>query len=150
MQTVLGRYIRSFFATTSTMAPTTKKIVFSEDAIPAMPVFSQATIANGLVYVSGNIGCSNDFVVVEGGVKAQTRRALENVAVVLKAAGSGMEHIVKANIYLTDMTDFKAMNEVYAEFFEKDNMPARTCVQVVGLPLVGACFEIECTAVVPE
>ncbi|KAJ7723971.1 Endoribonuclease L-PSP [Mycena maculata] len=128
-----------------------KKIVFAKDAIPPMPVFSQATIAKGMVYCSGNIGCTNEFVVVEGGVHAQTRRALENLTIVLKAAGSGLEHIVKANIYLTDMGDFKAMNEVYAEFFEKekDNMPARTCVAVAALPL-GANFEIECTAVVPE
>ncbi|KAF7295465.1 YjgF-like protein [Mycena indigotica] len=138
------------------MAPsTTKKLIFTPDAIPAMPVFcefsleafdeaennrdiAQAAVSNGVVYVSGNIGCTNDFKVVEGGIKAQTRRALENVSVVLKAAGSGMEHIIKANIYLTDMSDFRAMNEVYAEFFDPDNMPARTCVQVVALPLAGA------------
>ncbi|KAJ7438500.1 Endoribonuclease L-PSP/chorismate mutase-like protein [Mycena latifolia] len=122
-----------------------KKIIFTKDAIPPMPVFSQATVAKGIVYCSGNIGCTNEFVVVEGGVQAQTRRALENLSIVLKAAGSGLEHIVKANVYLTDMKDFPAMNEVYLEFF--DNMPARTCVAVAALPL-GASFEIECTAVV--
>ncbi|KAJ6597222.1 Endoribonuclease L-PSP [Mycena vulgaris] len=126
-----------------------KKIIFTKDAIPPMPVFSQATVAKGIVYCSGNIGCTNDFVIVEGGVQAQTRRALENLSVVLKAAGSGLEHIVKANVYLTDMGDFSSMNEVYLEFFDKDNMPARTCVAVAALPL-GARFEIECTAVVPE
>ncbi|KAJ6453491.1 Endoribonuclease L-PSP [Mycena vitilis] len=126
-----------------------KKIVFTPDAIPPMPVFSQATIAKGVVYCSGNIGCTNDFVVVEGGIKAQTRRALENLFVVLRAAGSGLEHIVKANIYLTDMKEFAQMNEVYIEFFDKDNMPARTCVAVAALPL-GASFEIECTAVAPD
>ncbi|KAJ6525752.1 Endoribonuclease L-PSP [Mycena capillaripes] len=126
-----------------------KKIVFTPDAIPPMPVFSQATVAKGIVYCSGNIGCTNDFVVVEGGVQAQTRRALENLSVVLQAAGSGLEHIVKANIYLTNMQEFAKMNEVYSEFFDKDNMPARTCVAVAALPL-GASFEIECTAVVPE
>ncbi|KAJ7156995.1 Endoribonuclease L-PSP [Mycena crocata] len=124
-----------------------KKIVFTKDAIPPMPVFSQATVAKGIVYCSGNIGCTNEFVVVEGGVRAQTRRALENLSVVLKAAGSGLEHIVKANVYLTNMEDFKAMNDVYLEFFDKDNVPARTCVGVAALPL-GASFEIECTAVV--
>ncbi|KAK7037991.1 YjgF-like protein [Favolaschia claudopus] len=128
-----------------------KKIVFTKDAVPPLPIFSQATIANGTVYCSGNIGCAvenGDLVVVEG-VQAQTRRALENLSMVLKAAGSGLEHIVKANIYLTNMGDFQKMNEVYAEFFDKDNLPARTCVAVVALPL-GACFEVECTAVVPE
>ncbi|KAJ7149369.1 Endoribonuclease L-PSP [Mycena filopes] len=146
-----------------------KKIVFTKDAVPPMPVFSQATIAKGIVYCSGNIGCTKEFVVVEGGVKAQTRQALENLSIVLKAAGSGLEHIVKgylawaylspyprgftavpqANVYLTDMTEFTAMNEVYLEFFDKDNMPARTCVAVAALPL-GARFEVECTAVVPD
>ncbi|KAJ7775187.1 Endoribonuclease L-PSP [Mycena metata] len=126
-----------------------KKIVFTKDAVPPMPVFSQATIAKGIVYCSGNIGCTNEFVLVEGGVKAQTRRALENLSIVLQAAGSGLEHIVKANIYLTDMDEFAAMNEVYSEFFDKDNMPARTCVAVAALPL-GARFEVECTAVVPD
>ncbi|KAJ6537317.1 Endoribonuclease L-PSP [Mycena sp. CBHHK59/15] len=126
-----------------------RKIVFTKDAVPPMPVFSQATVARGVVYCSGNIGCTNEFVVVEGGIQAQTRRALENMSVVLKAAGSGLEHIVKANIYLTDMGDFRAMNEVYAEFFDKDNMPARTCVAVIALPL-GAKFEIDGTALVPE
>ncbi|KAJ7632901.1 Endoribonuclease L-PSP [Roridomyces roridus] len=126
-----------------------KTIVFTKDAIPPMPVFSQATVAKGIVYCSGNIGCTNDWVVVEGGITAQTRRALENLSVVLTAAGSGLEHIVKANIYLTDMNDFQPMNQVYATFFDKDKMPARTCVAVAALPL-GARFEIECTAVVPE
>ncbi|KAJ7286141.1 Endoribonuclease L-PSP/chorismate mutase-like protein [Mycena rebaudengoi] len=127
-----------------------KKIVFTEDALPPMPVFSQAVVANGTVYCSGTIGCTRDLVVVEGGIKPQTRAALENMSIVLKAAGSGLEHIIKANIYLTDMADFKAMNEVYMEFFDKDNMPARTCVGVAELPLPGAKFEIECTALVKE
>ncbi|KAJ6502214.1 Endoribonuclease L-PSP [Mycena sanguinolenta] len=127
-----------------------KKIVFTKDAVPPLPIFSQATIAKGIVYCSGNIGCTNDLDVVEGGIKAQTRRALENLTIVLKAAGSGLEHIVKANIYLTNMNDFREMNEAYSEFFtDKDNLPARTCVAVAALPL-GANFEIECTAVVPD
>ncbi|KAJ7827477.1 Endoribonuclease L-PSP/chorismate mutase-like protein [Mycena olivaceomarginata] len=125
-----------------------KKIVFTTDAVPPLPVFSQATIAKGVVYCSGNIGCTKDFVLVEGGVQAQTRRALENLSIVLKAAGSSLDDIVKANIYLTNMNDFREMNEVYAEFF-KENLPARTCVAVVALPL-GASVEIECTALVAD
>ncbi|KAJ7709569.1 Endoribonuclease L-PSP [Mycena rosella] len=126
-----------------------KKIIFTKDAVPPMPVFSQATVAKGIVYCSGNIGCTNELVLVPGGVQSQARRALENLSIILKAAGSGLEHIVKANIYLTDMKDFPAMNEVYSEFFDKDSMPARTCVAVAALPLE-ASFEIECTAVVPD
>ncbi|ESK84082.1 YjgF-like protein [Moniliophthora roreri MCA 2997] len=123
-----------------------KKIVSTPEANPVLAVFSQAVISKGYVYVSGNIGCDKNFKVVEGGVKAQTRAALENVAIVLRAAGSGLEHIVKATIYLTNMErDFGPMNEVYAEFFDKDRMPARTCIGVCTLPM-GACFEIECMA----
>ncbi|KIK70597.1 hypothetical protein GYMLUDRAFT_32641 [Collybiopsis luxurians FD-317 M1] len=102
-----------------------------------------------MIYVSGNIGCDKNFKIV-GDIKAQTRAALENVAVVLKAAGSGLEHIVKANIYLTNMArDFGSMNEAYAEFFAKDKMPARTCIGVSVLPM-GADFEMECTAEIPQ
>ncbi|THV01427.1 Endoribonuclease L-PSP [Dendrothele bispora CBS 962.96] len=125
-------------------------IVRSEDAIPALPVFSQAVISRGYVFVSGNIGCDKDLKLVDGGVQAQARAALENIAVVLKAAGSGLEHIVKANIYLTNMErDFGPMNEVYAEFFDKNKRPARTCVGVATLPL-GAIFEMECMAEIPD
>ncbi|KAF7792435.1 hypothetical protein EIP86_003472 [Pleurotus ostreatoroseus] len=147
------------------------QIVHNPDALPTFPVFSQATISKGQVYVSGNIGCKPDLkTLVEGGVQAQTvgtriyhiqsstsshsclletkRAALENIAKVLKAAGSGLEHIVKANVYLTDMENFGAMNEVYAQFFEAGKMPARTCIGVKALPL-GADVEIECIAEIP-
>ncbi|KAG6849976.1 hypothetical protein H0H93_002978 [Arthromyces matolae] len=78
--------------------------------------YPQAVISKGNVYVSGNIGCTKDFKLVEGGVQPQTRAALENIAVVLKAAGSGLEHIVKVNIYLPNLPrDFASMNEVYLE-----------------------------------
>ncbi|KIP09920.1 hypothetical protein PHLGIDRAFT_18454 [Phlebiopsis gigantea 11061_1 CR5-6] len=126
------------------------QIVHSPAAIPPMPVFSQATISRGMVYVSGNIGCTRDLQgLVEGGVQAQTRAALENMSKVLQAAGAGLEHVVKANIYLTDMANFGPMNEVYAQFFAKDAMPARTCVAVKALPL-GADVEIECVAEIPQ
>ncbi|KAL5492846.1 hypothetical protein ACEPAI_4294 [Sanghuangporus weigelae] len=126
-------------------------VVSTPDAVPPMPVFSQATISRGYVYVSGNIGVMHDLkTIVPGGVQAQTRTALENMQKVLKAAGSGLEHIVKANVYLRYMDrDFGPMNEIYIQFFEKDKMPARTCVGVASLPL-GADVEIECVAEIPE
>ncbi|KZP20528.1 Endoribonuclease L-PSP [Athelia psychrophila] len=126
-----------------------KTLVSTPNAVPPLPVFSQAVISGGHVYVSGNIGCTKDFKIVEGGVKAQTRAALNNLAIVLKAAGSGLDHIVKANIYLSNMErDFKPMNEVYIEFFTPAMMPARTCVGVAKLPM-GADMEIECVAEIP-
>ncbi|KAG8726245.1 hypothetical protein FRC12_023577 [Ceratobasidium sp. 428] len=92
----------------------TKTIVHTENAVPPLPVFSQATIANGIVYCSGSIGYDHQLNVVSGGVVAQTTRALENLAAVLAAAGSGIEHILKANVYLANMPrDFGPMNEAY-------------------------------------
>ncbi|KAJ7597427.1 Endoribonuclease L-PSP [Mycena floridula] len=126
-----------------------KRIIFSPDALPTLPVFSQAVISRGHVYLSGNIGCDSDFKVV-GDVRAQTRAALENIAKILEVAGSDLSQIVKATIYLTNMTrDFGPMNEVYSEFFDRDNMPARTCIGVKDLPM-GADFEMECIAEIGE
>ncbi|KAF5385353.1 hypothetical protein D9615_001208 [Tricholomella constricta] len=127
----------------------TKAIVSTPDALPPLPFFSQAVISKGNVYLSGNIGCTNDLALVEGGVQPQTRAAMENIAVVLKAAGSGLEHVIKVNIYLSNMTrDFQAMNEIYIQFFDKDTLPARTCIGVASLPM-GADVEIECFAEIP-
>lgn len=128
------------------MPTDSKNIVFTPEALPPLPSFSQAVISGDRVYASGNIGCTREWKLVEGGVRGQTRAALENLSVVLKAAGSGLEHVIKVNIYLTDLVnDFQPMNEVYAEFFDKNLMPARTCVGVACLPL-GAAVEIECVA----
>ncbi|KAF9469767.1 Endoribonuclease L-PSP [Collybia nuda] len=127
-----------------------KQIVFTSEAIPPLPVFSQAVISQGHIYASGSIGVTREMKLVDGGVQPQTRAALENLATVLKAAGSGLEYIVKANIYLSNMSrDFQAMNAIYITFFKKDRMPARTCVGVAALPL-GADVEIECIAEIPE
>ncbi|KAJ3522821.1 hypothetical protein NMY22_g11724 [Coprinellus aureogranulatus] len=123
--------------------------VFTGDAIPPLPVFSQATVSKGFVFASGNIGITRDWKLVEGGIKEQTRAALRNLEVVLKAAGSSLQQIVKVNIYITDFALFAEMNEPYAEFFEKDKMPARTCVGVASLPF-NAAVEIECTAEIAQ
>ncbi|KAI9451940.1 Endoribonuclease L-PSP/chorismate mutase-like protein [Lactarius psammicola] len=115
-----------------------KKIIFTEEALPPLPIFSQAVVSNGTVYASGNIGVNRESKLV-GDVKEQTRAALQNLGKVLQASGSGLEHIVKINIYLTNLArDFGPMNETYAEFFEKGKFPARTYV------------EIECVAEVVE
>ncbi|KAF8665278.1 hypothetical protein AX16_000299 [Volvariella volvacea WC 439] len=126
------------------------QIVTTPDAVPPLPVFSQAVISKGHVYASGNVGCTSDWKLVDGGVQAQTRAALQNLDKVLKAAGSGLEHAVKINIYLPNLArDFQAMNEVYIEFFNKHKLPARTCIGVAALPL-GADVEIECVAEIPD
>ncbi|KAG2138822.1 Endoribonuclease L-PSP [Suillus cothurnatus] len=128
----------------------TKEIVFTRDAVPPLTAFSQAIKSKGFVYVSGNIGCTHDFMIVEGGVQGQTIAALQNMRKVLHAAGSGLHHVVKVNVYLTNLTmDFSEMNRAYMEFFDENAMPARTCVGVASLPL-GASVEIECVAELPD
>ncbi|KAF7984557.1 hypothetical protein HWV62_13759 [Athelia sp. TMB] len=112
---------------------------------------AQAIISkDGKVYVSGCVGLAADGVeskkLAEGGVQAQARSAIENMGKVLKAAGSGLDHVLKTNVFLSDLpNDFGPMNEVYYTFFKKGQMPARTCIGVKDLPL-GAAFEIECIA----
>ncbi|KAF2000653.1 YjgF-like protein [Amniculicola lignicola CBS 123094] len=100
-----------------------------------------------MVYLSGNIGMDpTTLKLVEGDIRGRTRMIMNIIANVLKDSGSDIKNIVKCNVYLKDMADFAAMNEAYLEFFpDPKEMPARTCVQVAGLPL-GTDVEIECTA----
>lgn len=129
---------------------TTKEIVYSSDAIPPLSVFSQAVKSRGHVYVSGSIGCDSEYLVVEGGIQAQTRAALENISKVLEASGSSMQHAIKVTIYLIHMArDFLPMNEIYEQFFTREKLPARTCVGVSALPM-GAFIEIDCIAEIPD
>ncbi|KAF2110308.1 Endoribonuclease L-PSP/chorismate mutase-like protein [Lophiotrema nucula] len=126
-----------------------KEVVDSASApkpFPVMP-FSAAVKSGGMVYVSGNVGYDvKAGKMVEGPIQDRTREALKNISAVLTDAGSSLSAIVKANVYLTDMKDFAAMNEAYLEFFpEEGGRPARTCVQVAALPF-GTDVEIECTA----
>ncbi len=122
-----------------------KRIVSTEDAPAAVGPYSQAVIAGNLVYTAGQLGLDpKSGRLVEGGVEAQTRQALNNLQAVLAAAGSSLEGVVKTTVFLQDIGDFKAMNGVYAEFFGK-SPPARSAVQVAALPL-GGLVEIEAVA----
>ena len=110
-----------------------------------MGPYSQAIEANGFVFASGQLPidpATNAFA--EGGVKEQTRQSLTNAQQVLKAAGLDLSHVIKTTVYLSDMADFAAMNEVYAEFFNKP-YPARSAVAVKTLPK-NALVEVECIA----
>ncbi len=120
-----------------------RKIV-AANAPKAVGPYSHAIVSNGFVFTSGQIGVDpKTGSIVEGGVREQTRRALENLKVVVEAAGSSMARIVKTTVYLKSMDDFKAMNEVYAEFLG-EALPARATVEVV-LPK-GALVEIDAIA----
>ena len=108
--------------------------VQTESAPAAIGPYSQAIRANGFVYVSGQIPIdpqTGEFVA--GGIREQTEQVLINLSAVLKAAGSGLERVVKTTVFLADMKEFAAMNEVYATFFESP-APARSTVQAAGLP----------------
>jgi 2-iminobutanoate/2-iminopropanoate deaminase len=125
------------------------KIVATENAPGAIGPYSQAVESGGMLFCSGQIPidpATGEFV--EGGVAEQTRQVLRNLDAVLKAGGSGLERVVKTTVFLADMNDFSAMNEVYAEFFSV-NKPARATVQAARLPR-DARVEIECIAAVGE
>lgn len=121
------------------------KALHSDNAPKAVGPYSQAIEANGFVFASGQLPidpATNAFV--KGGVKEQTRQSLTNAQSVLKAAGLDLSHVIKTTVFLSDMADFAAMNEVYAEFFNEP-YPARSAIAVKTLPK-NALVEVECIA----
>ena len=122
-----------------------KKIVSTEKAPKAIGPYSQAILAEDLVFTAGQVGLDPATMeLVEGGIEAQTRQVLNNLKYVLESADSGLRFVIKTTVFLQDMADFAQMNAVYAEFFP-ENPPARSTVQVAALPK-GALVEIECVA----
>lgn len=116
----------------------------TEKAPAAIGPYSQATVAGNLVFTSGQIPLVPETGIIEGGdIKEQTHIVCKNLAEVLQAAGSSLNSAVKTVCYLSDMNNFAAFNEVYAEYFT--NKPARSCVAVRSLPK-GALVEIEVIA----
>jgi 2-iminobutanoate/2-iminopropanoate deaminase len=125
-----------------------RQVVHTEGAPRAIGPYSQAIIANGFVFCSGQIALDPATgELIEGDVAAQTERAIQNLRAVLEAAGSSLAHVVKTTVFLQDMADFAAMNAVYSQFFG-ENPPARSTVSNLVLPR-GARFEIEAIAVLP-
>jgi 2-iminobutanoate/2-iminopropanoate deaminase len=107
--------------------------------------YSQAVIEGDFVFVSGQGAVDPETGRVErGDVRAETRRVFENIRMILEAAGSSLGKVVKCNVYLRDIADFAAMNEVYATYFDPP-YPARTTIQAGALP-AGIAVEIECVA----
>ena len=112
----------------------TKRIIATPNAPKAIGPYSQAIEAGGLVFLSGQIAldpATGNFL--NGDVQAQTRQVLQNLAAVAAAAGGSLEHAVKTTVYLADMGEVAAMNEVYGEFF-RVSLPARATVQAARLP----------------
>ncbi|HHY88452.1 MAG TPA: RidA family protein [Chloroflexi bacterium] len=125
-----------------------KIVVTAEKAPVAIGPYSAAIRVGDFVYTSGQLGLDPaSGNLVEGGVEAETRQALENLKAVLEAAGAGLKDVVKTTVFLRDMGDFAKMNAIYAGFFI-EKPPARSAVQVAALPKGGA-VEIEAVAFAP-
>lgn len=118
------------------------QLINTDKAPAAIGPYSQALATDGLVYASGQLPLK-DGAMPEG-IQEQTAQCLENVKAVLEAAGSGMDKVLKSTVYIMDINDFAAMNEVYARYFTKP-FPARSAFAVKALPL-GAKVEIEVVA----
>jgi 2-iminobutanoate/2-iminopropanoate deaminase len=111
-----------------------REVVSTKDAPQAIGPYSQAIKANGLVFTSGQIAIDpSTQQVVAGDVGAQTDRVLRNVSEILEAAGSGLGKVVRSTVFLKDMNDFAAMNQVYGKYFSSAP-PARSTVEVARLP----------------
>ena len=119
-----------------------KNAITSPELSPPVGPFSQAIEVGGFLYLSGQVAQDPATgKVVEGGIVAETERIFRNLSAVLKAAGKSFDDVARAGVYLTSMSDFGAMNGIYARHFSQP-FPARTTIAVAALPL-GACVEIE-------
>ena len=119
--------------------------IHTDHAPAAIGPYSQAIVADGWVFCSGQIPLDPDTMELVGGtIDEQTDRALSNLSEVLQAAGSSLQHVVKTTVFLTDMNDFAAMNKVYEQHFG-EHRPARAAVQAAALPKF-CNVEIECIA----
>jgi 2-iminobutanoate/2-iminopropanoate deaminase len=110
-----------------------KQVYVSPDGAPAVGPYSAAVGAGDFVFVSGQIALDKDGKIAGYTPKDQARKALENLLATLQAAGLGLEHVVKTTIFLSDMDEFAAVNDVYGEFFAEP-YPARSTVEVARLP----------------
>jgi len=121
------------------------KAISTNQAPAAIGPYSQAVAAGDFVYLSGQLGVDPQTGLLEEGVCAQFQRAVENMKAILKEAGLDISRVVKTTVFLKDMNDFAAVNEIYAAHFVHP-YPARSCVQVAALPK-GALVEIEAICV---
>ena len=120
------------------------KIIETNKAPAAIGPYSQAIVANGLIYTSGQIPIDPGSGIIEAAsIEAQTEQVIKNLAAVLEAAGSSLERVVKTTCFLKNINDFAAFNGIYEQYFT--GKPARSCVEVAALPK-GALVEIEVIA----
>ena len=123
-----------------------KEIIATLNAPAAIGPYAQAVDGGSVLITSGQLGLDPTTGELAQGIEAQTRRALENVKVILAQAGLTMDSVIKTTVFLQHMSDFAAMNAVYAEFSTQGSYPARSAVEVGALPK-GGLVEIECICV---
>ncbi|MCR4941581.1 MAG: RidA family protein [Campylobacter sp.] len=123
-----------------------KKVIHTHNAPQAIGPYSQAIVANGFLFVSGQLGVNASGEFAGSDVKSQAKQSMENIKAILAAADIEFGDIVKTSIFLADINDFAAVNEIYASYFNAD-YPARSCVAVKSLPK-NALVEIEVMAVI--
>jgi 2-iminobutanoate/2-iminopropanoate deaminase len=124
-----------------------RRAVKTEKAPKPVARYSQAIVCNGFVFVAGQgpVDIATGKLIESDEIREQTRATLENLKAILEAGGSSLDKVVKVSVFLKNLSDFKAMNEVYAEFFKSDPAPVRT---TVGTDLLGGrmLIEIDCVA----
>ena len=111
-----------------------KTILKSDRVPPPIGPYSVAVQAENFIFISGQIPADNKGNLVQGGIKEQTEKVLENLRAILEDNGSSLANVVKTTVFLKDMSDFTVMNEVYMRYFPSENAPARSAVQVARLP----------------
>lgn len=124
------------------------KMITAENAPKALGPYSHAVVAGGFAFVSGQIPIDPKTNTIVEGIEAQTRQSLENCVAILKSCGATVKDVVKAGIFISDMNNFGAINEVYGEYFS-EHKPARACVEVARLPK-DVMVEIEMIAYIGE
>ena len=107
--------------------------------------FSEAVQVGNMLYLAGQLGTNSELELVEGGVQAETRQTMENIKATVERLGSSMDNVIKCTVFMADMSEWQAMNEVYVTYFT--NLPARSAMGGVNLAL-GASLEIECIAII--
>lgn len=125
-----------------------KQIIQTKNAPAPVGPYNQAVIANGILYVSGQIAINPKTGELEsGGIKSETERVMQNIAGVLAAANTTFENVIKCTIFMSDMENYGAINEVYSRYFNDETAPAREAVEVANLPKY-VNVEISCIATV--
>ena len=124
-----------------------RELIQTDNAHNAVGTYSQAVSAGGFLYTSGQVGINpSTGEMVPGNTKEQCLQVLKNILAILKARNLSLVNIVKLNVFLKDLNDFGDLNDTFVDFFGNTNFPARSTIEVAGLPL-GARVEIDCIAV---